>query len=66
MSSSSQPSEVNLGLAAQCWCDPETQKLVMIPELAMAFAKRLDEKDEEIKKLKQDLFLAEEAIKRLK
>ncbi len=30
-----------LELAAQCWCDPETEHLVMIPELCEAFAKRL-------------------------
>jgi hypothetical protein len=34
-----------LELAAQCWCDPETEKLVMIPELAEAFAKRLVKRD---------------------
>ena len=44
-------SEENIGLAAQCWCDEETENFVMIPELALAFAKRLDEKDERIAEL---------------
>jgi hypothetical protein len=30
-------------IAAQCWCDPETQHLVMNTDLAEAFAKRLVE-----------------------
>ena len=29
--------------AAQAWCTPETRKLTMIPELAEAFARILDE-----------------------
>lgn len=33
----------NLEIAAQCWCDEETEHLEMIPSLAEAFAKRLDE-----------------------
>lgn len=37
------PSENAIAIAAQCWCDPETSHIVMIPELAMAFAKRLTE-----------------------
>ena len=30
------------GIAAQAWCDPRTEKLVMIPELAEVFAETLD------------------------
>jgi hypothetical protein len=29
--------------AAQAWCKPSTQKIVMIPELAEAFAEILDD-----------------------
>jgi len=29
--------------AAQAWCEPETEKIVMIPELAEAFAVILDD-----------------------
>lgn len=29
--------------AAQAWCTPSTEKIVMIPELAEAFAEILDE-----------------------
>jgi hypothetical protein len=29
-------------LAAQAWCEPETEHIVMIPELAEAFAKIID------------------------
>lgn len=29
------------GIAAQCWCDPETEKIVMNPTLAEAVAKRI-------------------------
>lgn len=36
------PSEKALQIAAQCWCDPETSGKVMDIELAVAFAKRLD------------------------
>ena len=38
-------SKQSLELAAQCWCDEETSEIAMIPELAVAFAKRLDDKD---------------------
>jgi len=31
------------GRAAQAWCQPSTEKLEMIPELAEAFAEILDE-----------------------
>ena len=48
-------SEENIGLAAQCWCDEETENFVMIPELALAFAKRLDEKDKRIAELEKAL-----------
>lgn len=30
-----------VGLAAQCWCEPETKQKVMDSELAFAFAKKL-------------------------
>ena len=30
-----------LQIAAQCWCDPETEKTVMDPVLATAVAKRI-------------------------
>jgi hypothetical protein len=33
--------EQALQIAAQCWCDPETQDRVMDPALATAFANRL-------------------------
>ena len=35
------------GIAAQCWCDPETSSKVMDPVLAEAFAKRLMKMAEE-------------------
>lgn len=28
-------------IAAQCWCDKETEHITMIPELAEAIAKRI-------------------------
>jgi len=34
--------ELSRGKAAQAWCAPETSHLVMIPELAEAFANILD------------------------
>ena len=37
------PSEHALGIAAQCWCDPATEHIVMDSELAKAFAIRLDD-----------------------
>ena len=37
------PSLESIYRAAQAWCEPETQHLEMIPELAMVFAKILDE-----------------------
>ncbi len=33
--------EESLGLAAQCWCDPETQHLTLDPALCSAVAKRI-------------------------
>lgn len=36
------PSEDALQIAARCWCDPETEKIIMDEKLATAFAKRLD------------------------
>ena len=36
------PSEKALQIAAQCWCDKETQHKEMDVELATAFAKRID------------------------
>ena len=38
-------SDKSLELAAQCWCDDKTKNKTMDSELAVAFAKRLDEKD---------------------
>jgi len=40
-----QASTKSLEVAAQCWCDKETEHIVMSVPLATAFAKRLDEKD---------------------
>ena len=40
-----EPSKQSLELSAQCWCDEETENKTMDVELAVAFAKRLDEKD---------------------
>lgn len=34
--------EYALGKAAQAWCSPATEHLVMIPELAEAFAEIID------------------------
>lgn len=42
------PSKQSLEKAAQCWCDEETKNIVMDVALAVAFAKRLDEKDKQI------------------
>lgn len=36
------PSTQSLEIAAQCWCDLETEKMTMNTTLAMAFAARLD------------------------
>ena len=36
------PSEMAMGVAARCWCDPETESRIMDPELALAFARRVD------------------------
>ena len=41
--------------AAQAWCRPTTEHLVMTPELAMVFAEMLDEKNAEIDKLNVQL-----------
>ena len=35
-------SELAKELAAQVWCKPQTKKIIMIPELAEAFAEILD------------------------
>ncbi len=32
-----------MGIAAQCWCDPENHQTVMDPPLAESFARRLVE-----------------------
>lgn len=37
----SEPMDLDLQKAAQCWCDPRTGKTVMIPELATVFAEML-------------------------
>lgn len=37
------PSSLSLEKAAQAWCKPTTSHVVMIPELAVAFAEILDE-----------------------
>jgi len=37
------PTEYSLQRAAQAWCKPTTEKLVMIPELAEVFAEILDD-----------------------
>lgn len=36
------PSDKAMGIAAQCWCDKETENKIMDVDLAVAFAKRLD------------------------
>ena len=45
------PSEKSIQAAAQCWCDKETEHKLMDSDLALAFAKRLDKKDELINEL---------------
>ena len=40
-------------LAAQCWCDPETEMIEMDARLAEAFAKRLKDKDARIAELQK-------------
>lgn len=47
-------SNENIELAAQCWCDDETSHIKMNPPLAMAFSKRLDDKDKKIAELKRE------------
>jgi len=42
MTDDKKPSEKALQIAAQCWCDDNTSDRVMDIELALAFAKRLD------------------------
>tara|TARA_R110000823_G_C15904311_1_gene497218 strand:+ start:1132 stop:1395 length:264 start_codon:yes stop_codon:yes gene_type:complete len=42
----------SLELAAQCWCDKETESIEMNVPLAEAFAKRLDEQQLVIDELK--------------
>ena len=46
------PSNKSLELAAQCWCDEDTKNKIMDTDLAVAFAKRLDEKDSVIHAIK--------------
>ena len=45
------PSVESIQAAAQCWCDEETKSKLMDSDLALAFAKRLDKKDELIAEL---------------
>lgn len=59
-------------IAAQCWCDEETQMIEMDIRLAAAFAKRLDndyaaiaELTERNLKLRADLEVAISALERL-
>ena len=59
--------ESSLELAAQCWCDEDTSSIEMNSRLAIAFAKRLDAKDEHIsnlenllKRIGQDLLMRAE------
>ena len=40
--------EHSLQVAGSLWCDPRTSHLVMIPELALVFAEKLDEYKEAI------------------
>ena len=42
MTDDKKPSEKALQIAAKCWCDEKTSDRVMDIELAIAFAKRLD------------------------
>ena len=42
-------------LAAQCWCDPETEMIEMDARLAEAFAKRLKDKDARIASLEAEV-----------
>lgn len=49
------PREDAIHLAAQCWCDVNTSHVEMNPALAMAFAKRLEMKMQEIDSLKQQV-----------
>jgi len=44
-------SKESLELAAQCWCDKETENTTMDSCLAVAFARRLDDKQELIDEL---------------
>ncbi len=37
------PSEFAMGKAARAWCAPTTSHVVMIPEVAMEFARIIDE-----------------------
>jgi hypothetical protein len=45
------PSEKSLEAAGQCWCDEATSSIEMDSRLAIAFAKRLEEKDERVAEL---------------
>ncbi len=42
------PSDQSLQKAAQCWCDEDTKNTIMDTNLAIAFAKRLDDKNQQI------------------
>lgn len=53
MTKQNEPREDAIHLAAQCWCDVNTGHIEMNPVLAMAFAKRLEIKMQEIDSLKQ-------------
>lgn len=52
------PKDEFLEIAAQCWCDPKVSNRVMDVELGIVFAQALrnlaSQKDEEIKKLKEE------------
>ena len=48
------PSERSLQRAAQAWCRPTTEKIVMIPELADVFAEILDSERAEMRQERDD------------
>lgn len=48
------PSERSLQRAAQAWCRPTTEKIVMIPELAEVFAEILDSERAEMRQERDD------------
>jgi hypothetical protein len=49
------PSERSLQLAAQAWCKSATRNMAMIPELAEAFARIIDEEAEIAQRLRSDI-----------